>query len=86
LTPLCWLGFLRSKPKPCVYYKHDGSCFLVTTLYAGDMLFFGNSKDVVFYLNSQLLSQFDIKDLVDAKYILGMDIRRYRINKIIWLS
>jgi hypothetical protein len=50
------------------------------------MLFFGNSKDVICDLKSQLSSRFDMKNFGVAKYILGMDIRRHRENKRIWLS
>jgi hypothetical protein len=71
-----------------VYYKQDGVHFLVITLYVDDMLFFGNSKDVICDLKFQLSTQFDMKDLGVAKYILGMEIRRdrERANKNIWLS
>jgi hypothetical protein len=74
------LGFLRSKSDHCVYYKHDGGHFLVITLYVDDMLFFGNSKDVICDLKSQLSTQFDMKDLGATKYILGMEIKRDREN------
>jgi hypothetical protein len=50
------------------------------------MLFFGESKDVISYLKSHLVAQFDMKDLGAAKYILGMDIMRYGVNKRIRLS
>jgi hypothetical protein len=38
-----------------VYYKHDSGHFLVITLYIDDMLFFGNSKDVISDLKSHIL-------------------------------
>jgi hypothetical protein len=68
-----------------VYYKHDGGHFLVITLYVDDMLFLGNNKDVIHDLKSQLSAQFYIKDLRDAKYILGMEIRRDKENIKFWL-
>jgi hypothetical protein len=68
-----------------VYYKQDGDHFLVISLYVDDMLLFGNSKDVFFYLESQLSAQFD-KDLGSTKYIFGMEIMRDRAHKKIWLS
>jgi hypothetical protein len=80
------LGFLRSKSDHCVYYKHDGGYSIVITLYVDDILFFGNSKDVIHDLKSHLSAQFDMKDLGDAKYILGMKTMRDRVNRNIWLS
>jgi hypothetical protein len=73
-----------TKSDHCVYYKHDGGHFLVISLYVDDMLFFGNEKDLIHDLKSQLSTQFD-KDLGVAKYILGVDIRRDGENQNILL-
>jgi hypothetical protein len=69
-----------------VYYKHDGGHFLIITLHVDDMLFFGNNKDAVHDLKSQLSTQFDMRDLGAIKYILGLEIRRDRANIKLWLS
>jgi hypothetical protein len=69
-----------------MYYKHDSGYFLVITLYVDDMLFFGDSKDVIDDLKPQLPAQFHTKDLGVAKYILGMEIMRDRVNIKLWLS
>ena len=50
------------------------------------MLFFGNNKDVIYDLKSKLSTQFDMKDLGAAKYILGMKTKREKENKKLWLS
>ena len=59
------------------------------------MFLIGNNKDVIKELKSQLSSKFDksqlsskfdMKDLDAAKFILGMEIRRYRANKMISLN
>jgi len=54
-----------------VYYKYDGGHFVVISLYV-DESFFGNNKDVICDLKSQLSTQFDIKYLGATKYILEM--------------
>jgi len=59
-----------------MYYKQDDGHFLAITLYVDDIIFVSNNKDVICDLQSQVLAQFDIKDLGDAKYILGMKIMR----------
>jgi hypothetical protein len=69
------LGFLGSKLDHCVYYKQNGGHLLVITLYVDDMLYFSNSKDVIYDLKSHLSTQFDMKELGVAKYILGMYIK-----------
>jgi hypothetical protein len=75
------LGFMRSKLDHYAYYKQDGDHFLFITLYVDDIMFFGNSKDVICNLKSQFLVQFDMKGLGDTKYILWMEIKRDRLNK-----
>ena len=50
------------------------------------MLLIGNNKDVIKEVKSQLSSKFDMKDLGAANFILGMEIRRDRANKIISLN
>ena len=69
-----------------MYYKHGSSHLLVITLYVDDMLFFGNSKDVICDLKSKLSTQFDKKDLGVEKYILEMEIKRKRANRKLWLG
>lgn len=69
-----------------MYYKQDGGHFLIITLCVDDMLFFGNRKDVIRNLKSQLSAQFNMKDLGVAKYILGMEIKRDKANRNLWLS
>ena len=50
------------------------------------MLLIGNNKDVIKEVKSQLSSNFDMKDLGAANFILGMQIRRDRENKMISLN
>ena len=68
-----------------MYYKYDGSYFLLVTLYVDDILFFGNSKDVIHDLKSYLSSQFDMKDFGFVKYITGIEVRRNKVNIRLWL-
>ena len=50
------------------------------------MLLIGNNKDVIKEVKSQVSSKFDTKDLSAANFILGMEIRRDRANKMINLN
>jgi hypothetical protein len=54
-------------------------------LYVDDMLV-GNNMDVMKEVKSQLSSIFDMKDLSAANFILGMEIKRDRPNRKIWLN
>jgi len=80
------LGFEHSKSDHYVYYKYDGDHFLFVALYVDDILFIGKGKGMNSELNSQLLAKFEMKDLDVDKHILGMEIRRDRMNKKLWLG
>jgi hypothetical protein len=80
------LGFTRAKSDHCVYYKAEGDRKLIIALYVDDMLFIGNSKEMISELKSQLSLKFEMKDLGSAKFILGMEIIRDRVGRKLWLS
>jgi len=79
------LGFEHSKSNQCIYYKSDSDWFLFIALYVDNMLFIGKGKWMVLELKSQLAAKFEMKDLSVAKHILGMEIRRDRVNIKLWL-
>jgi len=80
------LGFVRSKSDHCVYYKIENGQLLIISLYVDDMLFIGNGKGMISKLKSQLSAQVEMKDLGAARYILGMEIKRDKANRKLWLS
>ena len=69
-----------------VYYKAEGDRILIIALYVDDMLFIGNSKEMILDLKSQLSLKFEMKNLGSAKFILGMEIIRDQVGKKLWLS
>jgi hypothetical protein len=69
-----------------VHYKQYCGHFLVNTLYVDDMLFFGNIKDVIYYLKYQLSTQFDMNKFWVEKYILGKEIRKDKETRKLWSS
>ena len=80
------LGFTRSKEDHCVYFKLIGDRVIYLALYVDDMLLIGNDKEIIQDLKTQLLSKFDMKDLGAANYILGMEIKRDRAKRKLWLN
>ena len=71
--------YTRSKFDNCVYFRRlqDGS-FIYLLLYVDDMLIASKSKVEIEKLKTQLSSEFEMKDLGEAKKILGMEISRDR--------
>jgi hypothetical protein len=85
-TYMLGLGFTRSKEDHCVYFKLIGDHLIYLVLYVDDMLLIGNNKEIIQDVKTQLSSKFDMKDLGAANFILGMEIKRDRKNKKLWLN
>jgi hypothetical protein len=85
-TYILGLGFVRSRVDHSVYSKQVGNHFIYVVLYVDDMLLVGNNMDVIKEVKSKLSSKFDMKDLGAAKFILGMEIKRDRANRKLWLN
>ena len=67
----------RCEYNNCVYFKQsDDPTYLL--LYVDDMLIAGRNRTHVWKLKAQLKKEFDMKDLREAKIILGMEITRDR--------
>lgn len=80
------IGFTRSQYDGCVYIKwKDGVAATYLLLYVDDMLVASKDKAEISLLKQDLQSKFEMKDLGDAKRILGMDIRRDRRQGKLWL-
>ena len=79
-------GFEQSIDEPCVYKLiHEGKVvFLV--LYVDDILLIGNDVGKLSEVKIWLAKQFDMKDLGEAAYILGIQIFRDRRNRTLSLS
>ena len=80
-------GFIRSIYDECVYIKKKGGAAIAyLLLYVDDMLVAGASKQVIKEIKENLRSAFDMKDLGNARRILGMNIVINRAKKEIWLN
>ena len=80
-------GYTRSQFDNCVYFRKllDGS-FIYLLLYMDDMLIASKSKVEIDRLKAQLRTEFEMKDLGEAKKILGMEIQRDRRKGTVCLT
>jgi hypothetical protein len=69
-----------------VYFKLIGDHLIYLVLYVDDMLLIGNNKEIIQDVKTQLSSKFDMKDLGNANFILGMEIKRDRKKRKLWLN
>ena len=79
-------SFIRNGEELCIYKWIDGLVIVFIVLYVDDILLIGNDVPVLQGIKIWLSSQFSMKDLGEASYILGMRIYRDRSKKLLGLS
>ncbi|KAL2250907.1 UNVERIFIED_CONTAM: Retrovirus-related Pol polyprotein from transposon TNT 1-94 [Sesamum indicum] len=72
------LNFKRSDYDHCLYFKFLDEVPVFLVLYVDDMLITSPSLNLIESLQNDLSNNFEMKNLGDAKKILGMDIHRNR--------
>ena len=80
------LGFEQNLDESCVYKRHRDKVVMFHVLYVDYILLIGNDVWVMSSVKVWLLSQFDMKDLGEANFILGIKLWRDRKNKMLGLS
>jgi len=69
--------FTRSHYDPCVYYnKLLGGEYVYLLLYVDDILIASRSRSAIDKLKKYLSFKFEIKNLGEARKVLGMEIER----------
>ena len=69
--------YTRNHYDPCVYYnKLHGGEYIYLLLNVDDMLIASKSRSAIDKLKKDLSSEFEMKDLGEAKKVLGMEIER----------
>ncbi|KAJ9541609.1 hypothetical protein OSB04_028115 [Centaurea solstitialis] len=79
-------GFTKSEFEPCVYTKFSGSIVTFLVLYVDDILLIGNDVPTLQSVKAWLSRCFQMKDVGEAAYILGIKIYRNRSRRLIGLS
>ena len=79
-------GFKENQVDNCVYMKSEGKNFIFLILYVDDILLASTNLDLLEQTKSFLSKKFDMKDLGEAKYVLGIEIKRDRSRFLLGLS
>jgi hypothetical protein len=58
----------------CIYVKFKGKDFTILVLYVDDILLVSSDENMLYEIKGFLSSNFDMKDLGDASYVLGIEI------------
>ena len=59
-----------------VYVKRSEGSFIILSLYVDDILLVGNNKEFIKTINEWLSSTFEMKDMGEASFVLGVKILR----------
>ena len=79
-------GFEQNIDEPCVYELINEQTVVFLVLYVDDILLIENNVRVLTDVKNWLAEQFQMKDLGDASYVLGIQIIRDRKNRLLALS
>ena len=58
----------------CIYHKFKGSRFIFLVMYVDDILLASNDIDLLLEIKSFLSKNFEIKDLGDASFVIGLSL------------
>ncbi|RVW26309.1 Retrovirus-related Pol polyprotein from transposon TNT 1-94 [Vitis vinifera] len=79
-------GFKENIVDQCIYLKFSGSKFIILVLYVDDILLASSDVGLLHETKRFLSSKFDMKDLGNASFVLGIQIHRDRLRGILGLS
>jgi hypothetical protein len=78
-------GFKENVEDNCIYAKFKNEKFIFLVLYADDILLSSSDVHLLLETKSFLSSHFDMKDLGEASYVLGIEIHRDRRKGVLGL-
>jgi hypothetical protein len=79
-------GFTMMKEDHCVYLKWSNNSFIILSLYFDSILIARNDKEMIFTTKRWLSSNFEMKDMGEANYVLGVKIIRDHTKRLLGLT
>lgn len=79
-------GFSTMEGYHCIYFKIVGGNFTLLSLYVDDILIASSNKEMLVEVKTWLSSTFEMKDMGNASYVLGVEILRDRNKGTLGLS
>lgn len=75
-TFLLSIGYTQSKADYSLFFLHKADTLTLILVYVDDLLLCGNSMSAISALKSQLSQTFNMKDLGELRYFLGIEVDR----------
>ena len=79
-------GFVENIVDRCIHMKVSGSKFIILVLYVDDILLATNDVGLLHDVKKFLSSNFEMKDMGEASYVIGIEIFRNRSHGLLGLS
>ncbi|KAM1665198.1 hypothetical protein ACFXTN_040610 [Malus domestica] len=79
-------GFTENPSDNCIYLRFNGSNFIILVLYVDDILLATNCHSLLDDTKTFLQKHFEMKDMGEATYVLGIEIKRDRRRGLLGLS
>ncbi|KAL1214071.1 Retrovirus-related Pol polyprotein from transposon TNT 1-94 [Cardamine amara subsp. amara] len=79
-------GFVEVIVDRCIYMKISGSKFVILVLYVDDILLAANDMGMMCNVKSYLSKNFEMKDMGEASYVIGIEIIRDRSQGLLGMS
>nr|GEZ51305.1 putative zinc finger, CCHC-type [Tanacetum cinerariifolium]GEZ66745.1 putative zinc finger, CCHC-type [Tanacetum cinerariifolium] len=79
-------NIIKNQVDQCVYLKMSGRNFIILVLYVDDILLASNNIDLLHESKCFLFRNFDMKDLGEASYVIGIEIHQDQANEKLGLS
>ena len=79
-------GFIENVMDQYIYHKISGSKIIFLVLYVDDILLASNDLGLLHEVKRFLSQQFDMKDMGEVTYVIGIKIKRDRSQRILGLS
>ena len=79
-------GFQENTVDRCIYMKVSGSKFIFLVLYVDDILLATNDLGLLHQTKKYLSQNFEMKDMGEATYVIGIEIFRDRSQGLLGLS
>ena len=94
-SPRCWnqaldeylkkMGFISSMNDPCIYTLISGGEIFILAVYVDDIIIAGKSTKRIQQIIDEIAHRFDVKDMGELKYFLGVKVVRQE-NGSIWIG
>ena len=79
-------GFERSPFDACLYYRERGPSTLYVALYVDDLIIAGNTLEAVNEFKREMSKKYNMKDLGELRYCLGMEVMHDRTNSTLTIA